>query len=79
MRILDEQSDRKLDTVTLFLTREEALQLRSDLDHLLAKPKLNHTHLSSEDYKKEITVCIYDEKDLVGFHPRSTKLIKEDH
>lgn len=78
MRILDDESDKKLDTVTLFLTKEEILQLRSDLDHLIAKPKLNHTHLSSEDYKKEITVCVYDEEDLEGFHPRSIKLIKED-
>lgn len=78
MRILDDESDKKLDTVTLFLTKEEILQLRSDLDHLIAKPKLNHAHLSSEDYKKEITVCVYDEEDLQGFHPRSIKLIKED-
>lgn len=78
MRILDENADKKLDAVTLFLTKEEALQLRSDLDHLLAKPKLNHTHLSSEDYQKENTVCIYDEKDLEGFHPRAIKLIEKD-
>ena len=62
MRILDDKSDKKLDTVTLFLTQEEALQLRSDLDQLLAKPKLHHTHLSSENYQKEITVCIYSNK-----------------
>lgn len=45
MRILDDKSDKKLDTVTLFLTQEEALQLTSDLHQLLAKPKLHHTHL----------------------------------
>ncbi len=78
MRILDDKSDKKLDTVTLFLTQEEARQLRSDLDQLLAKPKLHHTHLSSENYQKEITVCVYDEKNLQGFHPRAIKLIKED-
>ncbi len=54
MRILDDKSDKKLDTVTLFLTQEEALQLRSDLDQLLAKPKLHHTHLSSENYQKGV-------------------------
>ena len=78
MRILDDKSDKKLDTVTLFLTQEEALQLRSDLDQLLAKPQLHHTHLSSENYQKEITVCVYDGEKLQGFHPRAIKLIKED-
>ncbi|MDN3505885.1 MAG: hypothetical protein P0S96_01495 [Simkaniaceae bacterium] len=78
MRILDDDSDKKLDTVSIFLTKDEAIQLRGYLNQLIDKPKLQHTHLSSEDYKKEITVCIYDTKDLEGFHPRSIKLIKED-
>jgi hypothetical protein len=78
MRILDDKSDKKLDTVTIFLTQEEALQLRSDLDQLLAKPKLHHTHLSSENYQKEITVCIYREDNLSSFDERSRKLILND-
>ena len=78
MRILDEKSDKKLDTVSIFLTEEEAVQLQGYLEQLIDKPKLQHAHLFSEDYKKEITVCIYDEKDLEGFHPRSIKLIEKD-
>ena len=78
MRILDDDSDNKLDTISIFLTKEEAVQLRGYLNQLLDKPKLQHAHLSSKDYKKEITVCIYDEKDLEGFHPRSIKLIEKD-
>ncbi|MEL7432193.1 MAG: hypothetical protein AAGI90_06705 [Chlamydiota bacterium] len=78
MRILDEQSDKKLDTISIFLTEEEAVQLRGYLDQIIDNPKLQHAHLSSEDYKKEITICIYDKKDLEGFHPRSIKLIEKD-
>ncbi|MCF7852744.1 MAG: hypothetical protein K9M07_05850 [Simkaniaceae bacterium] len=78
MRILDDESDRKLDTISVFLTKEEAIQLRSYLSQLIDKPKLQHAHLSSDNYQKEITVCIYDEKDLEGFHPRSIKLIEKD-
>lgn len=78
MRILDEQSDKKLDTISIFLTEEEAVQLRGYLDQIIDNPKLQHAHLSSEDYKKEITICIYDKKDLEGFHPRSIKLIQKD-
>ena len=78
MRILDDDSDKKLDTISIFLTKEEAIQLCGYLNQLIDKPKLQHAHLSSEDYKKEITVCIYDEKALEGFHPRSVKLIEKD-
>ncbi len=78
MRILDEKSDKKLNTVSIFLTREEAEQLKSYLNQLLDNPKLHHVHLSTDDYQKEITVCLYDEKSLGSFHPRVIKLIKED-
>ena len=78
MRILNDELDKKLDNVSVFLTKVEILQLRGYLNQLLDNPKLQHVHLSSEDYQKEITICIYDENDLEGFHPRAIKLIKED-
>lgn len=78
MRILDEGSDKKLDNVSIFLTKAEAYQFISYLSQLLDNPKLHHAHLSSSDYKKEITVCIYDNENLKDFHSRAIKLIKED-
>lgn len=54
------------------------MQLRGYLNQLLDNPKLQHSHLSSDDYQKEITICLYDEKNLENFNPRSIKLIKED-
>ena len=78
MRILDNESDKKLDDIAIFLNMEEAIQLRGYLNQLLDNPKLQHAHLSSADYQKEITICLYNEKDLQGFHPRAIKLIKED-
>lgn len=78
MRILDDESDKKLDLVSIYLTKNEAVQLRGYLNQLIENPKIQHAHLSNEDYKKEITICIYDEKDLDGFHPRSIKLIEKD-
>ena len=62
MRILDDESDKKLDNVSIFLTKEEAVQLRGYLNQLLDNPKLQHSHLSSSDYQKEITICLYDVK-----------------
>ncbi len=78
MRILDEDSDKKLDTVSLFLTKEEATQLQAYLRQLLDNPKLQHIHLSSSDYQKEITLCLYDQENLANLNQRSIKLINED-
>ena len=77
MRILDDGSDKKLNNISIFLTKEEAIQLRGYLNKLLDNPELQHSHLSSADYKKEITICLYDEK-LEGLNKRSIKLIEED-
>ena len=78
MRILDDESDKKLDNVSIFLTKEEAVQLRGYLNQLISNPALQHSHLSSADYKKEITVCIYKEDNLSSFDERSKKLILHD-
>jgi hypothetical protein len=80
MRILDDDGDRKLDSVTLYLTIGEAEELAADLPRLVSSPKAKHTHVYDRDMKKELTVCIYDEKttDGYGFNERSKKLIVED-
>lgn len=82
MRILDGDNDKKLDTVYLCLTKMEAEQLISDLqdfiENLKQNPPRDHCHLNSEDYKKEITTCTYDESNLTGFHESFKKLILED-
>lgn len=80
MRISDDVSDKKLDRITIFLTESEALQLESYLKQFLEKPKGKgfHFHLSSEDYEKEITVCIYDQKNINALHSRAQKLIHDD-
>ena len=78
MRIHDEESDRSLSKIIVFLTKSEAEELKSDLNSLLANPIGNQPHLSSEDYRKEITVCIYDEARLERFSDRPKRLIRED-
>lgn len=78
MRILDNDSNKKIDDITLYLKKMELIQLRSYINQLLENPKLQHSHLSSSDYQKEITICIYDEENLEGFNERSKKLILDD-
>ncbi|TVL96338.1 MAG: hypothetical protein CV087_23805 [Candidatus Brocadia sp. WS118] len=77
MRILDIDADKRIDRLTLYLTRHEAEELKNDLFQIIENPIQNHLHISSDDYKKELTICIYDEN-LRGFDERSKKLILED-
>jgi hypothetical protein len=78
MRILDDKSDKKLDAVSIFLTKKEAIQLRGYLNQLLINPGLQHFHLPSSDFQKEITICLYTEDNLATLDERSKKLILND-
>jgi hypothetical protein len=78
MRILDEISDKSLKNLILYLTFAEASELRDSLDEILKKPLNNHAHIYSENFQKEITVCIYDMDNLKGFNERSMNLIIND-
>jgi hypothetical protein len=65
MRILDEVTNKSLKNITLYLTFSEATELLDSLAQIIKKPINNHDHISSEDYQKEITICIYDKKNLM--------------
>ena len=78
MYILDETSDKSLSKIIVYLTMSEILELKDSIDSLLVKPQNNHMHVPSEDYKKEITICIYDKDRLTGFNERSMKLLTSD-
>lgn len=77
MRILNEDNDKSIDHVLLCLTREEVLELMSSLKEVLEKPESYHSHIPSNDNKKELTICMYDEGSLnSGFSDRVKELIK---
>lgn len=78
MRILNEDNDNPLNAIILYLTKSEALQLRDFLEQILADPIGRHEHISSDDYSKEVTICIYDTDHLDQFNERSRQLILED-
>ena len=78
MRIFDSESDKKLDTVMLFLTKVELQQLIGYAKQLLETPSSDHHHLSSEDYQKEIVLCVYDPQNVEKFSSRIQSLIHKD-
>jgi hypothetical protein len=79
MRILDKRSDESLSEVTVILTVSEASELRDSMKQLLIRRLArDHVHINDREYKKEITVSIYDISPLETYHPRFQKLILED-
>ncbi len=77
MRILDQDSDRALSHVTLYLLKREAAELRDTLDSLLARPG-GHGHVPDGEYAKEITVVLYGGGHDASLDDRSRRLIEDD-
>ena len=77
MRILNLDTNEKINQATIYLTNSEAKELKDSLENLLDSNS-NHEHISDDTYQTEITVCIY-EKDNVGeFDMRSRKIILDN-
>lgn len=97
MRILDtstqnsgEFASRALDTVTLYLTPDEAAHLAAYLEALAEDPvRLHHSHLEESEIigvnalgnpvgrvVREITVAVYVDENLDQFDERSRRLIE---
>ena len=77
MFILDEETDTSKKSIILYLTKREALELKNSIEDLL-KESHQHSHISSEDYQKEVSICLYNPSDLTEFNDRSKRLILED-
>jgi hypothetical protein len=81
MRIYNEDTDKKVNKVILYLTPDEAQELKDSLELIINNnEKHNHEHVADreDDFKREITVCIYREDNLSSFDERSRKLILND-
>ncbi len=80
MRIYNVDLDKKVNKVILYLTAEEAQEMKDSLELILNdNEKHHHEHIPDRvDFKREITVCIYKEDDLSRFDDRSKKLILND-
>ena len=78
MRIYNADTDKKANNVILYLTPEEAKEMKDSLEALLKNEKHHHEHIPDSDFKKEITVCIYRKDNLSSFDERSKKLILYD-
>jgi hypothetical protein len=79
MRIYDADTDKKVNRITLYLSTDEANEMKDALEALLSDRKNHHhEHIPDSDFKREITVCIYREDNLSTFDERSRKIILND-
>jgi hypothetical protein len=79
MRIYNVDTDKKVNKIILYLTSDEVHELKNSLDAILRNGKKHHhEHIPDNDFKKEITVCMYKEGELSSFDERSKKLILYD-
>lgn len=79
MYILDDESNKKLSWITIILTKKEIEEMLGYAEQLLENPApSDHYHMSSDDYQKEITFCLYDPEKIGNFNARVQKLIKDD-
>lgn len=79
MRILDETTNKSVETLTLLLEKAEAIQLIGYLEQLIdIAPGTHHYHLNNDDYSKEITISLYDNSNLNCFSDRYKLLITKD-
>ena len=81
MRIYNVDTDKKVNKVILYLTPDEAQEMRDSLELIINNnEKHQHEHIPDreDDFKREITVCIYKEDNLSSFDERSKKLILSD-
>ena len=79
MRILDNDNDKALKNLTIYLKVCEAKELLGDLQRLVKNSNdYGHAHINDEEFIHEITLVVYDESDLKGLNNRSKKIISED-
>lgn len=80
MRIYNEDTDKKVNKIILYLTPSEAQELKDSIELIINNEKYQHEHIPDreDNYKREITICIYRKDNLSSFDERSKKLILND-
>ncbi|MDR1135195.1 MAG: hypothetical protein LBL49_03305 [Clostridiales Family XIII bacterium] len=79
MRMLDETTNKSINNLTLLLEKAEALQLIGYLEELVTSEiQGEHYHMNNTDYSKEITIALFDSRNLDSFSDRYRILIMND-
>ncbi len=74
MIIIDEKNGVTYNKILIMLTPNEASEMASKIESINAEIG-DHIHINDIDYKKEITIAIYTEKNLHFYKEKIRKLI----
>ena len=78
MRFLNQENGQSMKDILLLMTYQEACEIRDDLEKLIVSKKMNdHSHICDVEYTHELTLSIYDKKNLEGYQENIKKLILE--
>lgn len=75
MKIYDHENDQILESITLFLTPDEARELGGAARDLANNPDKHHHHVSDSAYTTEITVAVYTQENLHQFNAKARVIL----
>lgn len=79
MRIYDQEKDVTVKSITLCLSKTEAVELKDSLLLLLKdKKNVRHEHINDSDFSHEITIVLYDKKSVDFLNERIKKVVEND-
>lgn len=80
MRILNNDNQLSIKNISVFLTNEEAQELRDTIEQLIENSDKGsyHLHLNDKDFKHEITFSVYSDKDVSLYNARTQRLLIDD-
>ena len=78
MKIFDEQNDRILDSITIYLTPSEAHQLGDFAKQLSLHPEDHHAHVDNLDSSVEITIAVYTPENINQFDVKSRAILQNE-
>ena len=78
MRLYDDDSDRTLSSVALYLTTSEIAQLYGLLGSMLTDIRVKDCRVGDEGYRHTLNVYLYSEHETTGFDRRQRTILTED-
>ena len=78
MKIYDRKNKIILNSVTLYLTPNEAAELAFDANDLSENPQKHHSHITDKNLKTEIIISVYTKDNIDQFDEESKRIIDHD-
>jgi hypothetical protein len=78
LKIYDKNSNRVMNSVTIYLTPAEAQQLGDFAKQLALHPEDHHAHISNPNESVEVTIAVYTRENINQFDVVSRNLLQDE-